>query len=45
MSREVAGIAVFYNFLGAYTLLSGLPMLFTWLPAELPQVGVLPDCH
>ncbi len=35
VSREVAGIAVFYNFLGAYTLLSGLPMLFTWLPAGL----------
>ncbi len=32
VSREVAGIAVFYNFLGAYTLLTGLPMLFTWLP-------------
>jgi DMSO reductase anchor subunit len=26
---------VFYNFLGAYTLLSGLPMLFAWLPADL----------
>ena len=35
VSREVAGIAVFYNFLGAYTLLSGLPMLFEWLPAGL----------
>ncbi|MGD2056085.1 MAG: dimethyl sulfoxide reductase anchor subunit [Gammaproteobacteria bacterium] len=33
VSREVAGIAVFYNFLGAYALLDGLPMLFTWLPA------------
>jgi DMSO reductase iron-sulfur subunit len=33
VSREVAGIAVFYNFLGAYTLLSTLPMLFGWLPA------------
>jgi DMSO reductase iron-sulfur subunit len=32
VSREVAGIAVFYNFLGAYALLTGLPMLFTWLP-------------
>jgi DMSO reductase iron-sulfur subunit len=32
VSREVAGIAVFYNFLGAYTLLTGLPVLFTWLP-------------
>jgi DMSO reductase iron-sulfur subunit len=35
VSREVAGIAVFYNFLGAYTLLTGLPMLFEWLPAGL----------
>jgi len=35
VSREVAGIAVFYNFLGAYALLAGLPMLFTWLPGGL----------
>ncbi len=35
VSREVAGIAVFYNFLGAYALLTGLPMLFTWLPPAL----------
>jgi len=35
VSREVAGIAVFYNFLGAYALLTGLPMLFTWLPAAV----------
>ena len=35
VSREVAGIAVFYNFLGAYTLLTGLPMLFEWLPGSL----------
>ncbi|MBT8126291.1 MAG: dimethyl sulfoxide reductase anchor subunit [Gammaproteobacteria bacterium] len=35
VSREVAGIAVFYNFLGAYTLLTGLPMLFQWLPQPL----------
>ena len=34
VSREVAGIAVFYNFLGAYTLLTALPMLFTWLPGD-----------
>ncbi|MGB5471854.1 MAG: DmsC/YnfH family molybdoenzyme membrane anchor subunit [Gammaproteobacteria bacterium] len=43
VSREVAGIAVFYNFLGAYTLLSALPMLFGWLPdgllAALVQVS------
>jgi len=38
VSREVAGIAVFYNFLGAYTLLTALPMLFTWLPAGLVAV-------
>jgi DMSO reductase iron-sulfur subunit len=35
VSREVAGIAVFYNFLGAYTLLTTLPMLFGWLPAAV----------
>lgn len=33
VSREVAGIAVFYNFLGAWTLLGTLPGLFGWLPA------------
>lgn len=35
VSREVAGIAVFYNFLGLYALLSGLPALWSWLPAGL----------
>ncbi|HEB81335.1 MAG TPA: aspartate carbamoyltransferase [Gammaproteobacteria bacterium] len=35
VSREVAGIAVFYNFLGAFTLLTGLPQLFTWLPQDI----------
>ena len=35
VSREVAGIAIFYNFLGAYTLLTALPMLFGWLPETL----------
>jgi len=33
VSREVAGIAVFYNFLGAYAVLAGLPVLWAWLPA------------
>ncbi len=32
VSREVAGIAVFYNFIGAFTLLTGLPQMFWWLP-------------
>jgi len=40
VSREVAGIAVFYNFLGAYTLLTGLPVLFQWLPAPALQLFV-----
>ena len=31
VSREVAGIAVFYNFLGLYALLSGLPMVSGFL--------------
>ncbi len=35
VSREVAGIAVFYNFLGAYSVLTGLPVLVQWLPAGL----------
>jgi len=33
VSREVAGIAVFYNLLGVYTLLTGVPALTGWLPA------------
>ena len=37
VSREVAGIAVFYNFIGAFTLLTGLPQMFTWLPEPLLQ--------
>jgi len=35
VSREVAGIAVFYNLLGAYTLLTGVPVLTSWLPAGM----------
>ena len=33
VSREVAAIAVFYNLLGGYTLLTALPGAFVWLPA------------
>ena len=33
VSREVAGIAVFYNLLGAYTLLTAVPALTGWLLA------------
>ena len=43
VSREVAGIAMFYNFLGAYTLLAGLPMLFQWLPAGI-LAGLVQFC-
>jgi DMSO reductase anchor subunit len=43
VSREVAGIAVFYNFLGAYSLLSALPMLFGWLPAGV-VAGLVTFC-
>ena len=32
VSREVAGIAVFFNLLGAYAVLTTFPGLFTWLP-------------
>lgn len=34
VSREVAGIAIFYNFLGAYTLLAAMPALFAFLPGS-----------
>src|SRR5205085_10635522 len=34
VSREVAGVAVFFNAMGAYALLSAAPWLVTWL---LPQ--------
>ena len=40
VSREVAGIAVFYNFLGAFTLLSGLPVLFEWLPRNIHELFI-----
>jgi DMSO reductase iron-sulfur subunit len=40
VSREVAGIAMFYNFLGAYTLLTALPMMFEWLPANIDRILV-----
>ncbi|MFZ1058245.1 MAG: DmsC/YnfH family molybdoenzyme membrane anchor subunit, partial [Candidatus Rokuibacteriota bacterium] len=35
VSREVAGVAVFYNALGGYTLFAALPELFGWLPQGL----------
>jgi DMSO reductase iron-sulfur subunit len=35
VSREVAGIAVFYNFLGLYAVLTGLPALVQWLPQNI----------
>jgi len=41
VSREVAGIAVFYNLLGAYSLLTGLPILFDWLPQNMTQLLVM----
>ncbi len=34
VSREVAGIAVFYNLLGAYALVSGVPALARLLPGN-----------
>ena len=40
VSREVAGIAVFYNFIGAYSVLSALPMLFGWLPPGITSALV-----
>lgn len=35
VSREVAGVAVFYNLLGLYAALKGLPQLTSWLPAGI----------
>lgn len=35
VSREVAAVAVFYNLLGAYAVLTGVPQLFAWLPQQL----------
>ena len=35
VSREVAGVAVFFNMLGAYTVLSAFPALFSWLPENI----------
>lgn len=35
VSREVAGVAVFYNLLGAYAVFKGLPQLTAWLPQSL----------
>ncbi len=32
VSREIAAIAVFYNLLAAYAVLTALPGLFAWLP-------------
>ena len=40
VSREVAGIAVFYNFIGAFTLLTGLPQMFAWIPVSILQLLV-----
>jgi len=40
VSREVAGIAVFYNLLGAYALLTSLPALTGWLPSATVAVLV-----
>ena len=37
VSREVAGLAVFYNMLGGYTVLLAFPALFSWLPAGLVE--------
>ena len=39
VSREVAGIAVFYNFFGAYALLRSFPGLFAWVPATFTELA------
>ncbi|MHB8473308.1 MAG: DmsC/YnfH family molybdoenzyme membrane anchor subunit [Gammaproteobacteria bacterium] len=35
VSREVAAVAVFYNLLGAYAVLTTFPVLFNWLPPSV----------
>ncbi|MEA2080456.1 MAG: DmsC/YnfH family molybdoenzyme membrane anchor subunit, partial [Pseudomonadota bacterium] len=35
VSREVAAVAVFYNLLGVYAVLTAIPQLFNWLPEGL----------
>ncbi|NOY67722.1 MAG: dimethyl sulfoxide reductase anchor subunit [Gammaproteobacteria bacterium] len=35
VSREVAAVAIFYNLVGAYAVLTGLPQLFGWLPVDV----------
>jgi DMSO reductase iron-sulfur subunit len=43
VSREVAAVAVFFNALGLYTLLTSAPWLFTWLlPPAFVQALVAP---
>ena len=35
VSREVAAVALFYNLLGVYAVLTAMPQLFNWLPEGL----------
>ena len=35
VSREVAGVAVFYNLFGVYGVLTSLPVLTAWLPGSV----------
>lgn len=37
VSREVAALALFYNGLGLYTVLTAFPLLVSWLPPNLVQ--------
>ncbi len=38
VSREVAAIAIFYNLLALYTVLSSLPVLLSWLPENITNL-------
>lgn len=38
VSREVAGVAVFYNLIALYVVFAGLPQLTAWLPTGLVMV-------
>jgi len=41
VSREVFGVALFYNSLGAYVVLKGLPILTSWLPADFIAMATI----
>lgn len=41
VSREVAAVAVFFNLMAAYSVLTAFPVLTSWLPKELVNGAIL----